>query len=370
MAVGLHAVNRSGLKAGDGAVVVGCGPVGLAVIAALKLLGVAPIVAADLSPARRALGATMGAHEVVDPREETAFAAWARVGGDRQMAVFEAVGVPGMIDELMRVAPAQSRIVVVGVCMQPDALTPMFGIAKELNVQFVLGYTPEEFAASLHSIAEGAIDVAPMITGQVGLDDVPDGVRAARRPRGALQDPRRARRSVVRMRLDPRRRPPAPARGRPRNFNESRYYNFYDAGAGLGGWVRMGNRPNEGYAELTVCLYLPDGRVGFIFKRPEIEGHTAHDAGGLRFEVVEPFVEHRVTLRRQGAAARRAARRWSTRARRSPTTRRVPCTIDLTHRAVGPAVGRRAGVGGGRRAPPRSTPRRRSPAATPSSTWP
>jgi rhodanese-related sulfurtransferase len=72
------------------------------------------------------------------------------------MAVFEAVGVPGMIDELMRVAPAQSRIVVVGVCMQPDALTPMFGIAKELNVQFVLGYTPEEFAAG-H--LDGAINI-------------------------------------------------------------------------------------------------------------------------------------------------------------------------------------------------------------------
>lgn len=182
MAVGLHAVNRSGLQAGDGAVVVGCGPVGLAVIAALRLLGVAPIVAADLSPARRALGVTMGAHEVVDPREETAFAAWARVGAGRAMAVFEAVGVPGMIDELMRVAPSQSRIVVVGVCMQPDALTPMFGIAKELNLQFVLGYTPEEFAASLRSIADGAIDVAPMITGQVGLDELPAAFAALANP--------------------------------------------------------------------------------------------------------------------------------------------------------------------------------------------
>ncbi|HEX6419694.1 MAG TPA: hypothetical protein VFZ77_14440 [Acidimicrobiales bacterium] len=79
------------------------------------------------------------------------------------------------------------------------------------------------------------------------------------------------------------------------NFNESRYYNFFDAGCGLGGWVRMGNRPNEGYAEMTVCLYLPDGRVAFMFKRPRIDGHAAHDAGGLRFEVVEPFRAHRVT---------------------------------------------------------------------------
>src|SRR5215218_9011977 len=73
MAVDLHAVNRSGLGAGDGAVVVGCGPVGLAVIAALRLLGVAPIVASDFAPARSALAVTMGAHDVADPRDESPF---------------------------------------------------------------------------------------------------------------------------------------------------------------------------------------------------------------------------------------------------------------------------------------------------------
>ncbi len=182
MAVGFHAVNRSGLKAGDGAVVVGCGPVGLAVIAALRLLGVAPIVASDLSPARRRLAGVMGAHEVVDPTDESPFAAWSRVGGTRTMAAFEAVGVPGMLDELLRVAPAQSRIVVVGVCMQPDSITPFYGIGKELSVQFVLGYDPTEFAASLRSIAEGDIDVAPMITGEVGLDEVPDAFAALAHP--------------------------------------------------------------------------------------------------------------------------------------------------------------------------------------------
>ena len=173
MAVGLHAVNRSSLRAGDGAVVVGCGPVGLAVIAALRLQGIAPIVASDLSPTRRALAVTMGAHEVVDPRDESPFAVWRRVGGSRTMASFEAVGVPGMLDEVLRVAPAQSRVVVVGVCMQPDAITPFYGIGKELNVRFVLGYDPNEFAASLRSIAEGDIDVAPLITAEVGIADVP-----------------------------------------------------------------------------------------------------------------------------------------------------------------------------------------------------
>src|SRR2546421_8180351 len=79
------------------------------------------------------------------------------------------------------------------------------------------------------------------------------------------------------------------------NFNESMYFNLYDPSQRIGGFWRMGNRPNEGHAEMTVCLYLPDGRVGFIYKRPRIEGHTAHDAGGLRFEVVAPYAEHRVT---------------------------------------------------------------------------
>ncbi len=84
MAVGLHAVNKSGIGPRDGALVLGCGPVGLAVIAALRLRGVETIVATDLSSTRRALAATMGAAEVVDPRDEPAFDAWAaRAGAGR-----------------------------------------------------------------------------------------------------------------------------------------------------------------------------------------------------------------------------------------------------------------------------------------------
>ncbi len=73
------------------------------------------------------------------------------------------------------------------------------------------------------------------------------------------------------------------------NFNESMYFNLYDPAEGVGGWFRCGNRANEGYAEMTVCLYLPGGRVGFMFKRAEIDSNDAFDAGGIRFEVVEPF---------------------------------------------------------------------------------
>jgi threonine dehydrogenase-like Zn-dependent dehydrogenase len=182
MAVGLHAVNKAGIQAGDGAVVLGSGPVGLAVIAALKLRNVEPIVAADFSPARRRLAEVMGAHESVDPRDESAFAAWGRVGGSKPLVVFEAIGVPGIINDIMRAVPAQSRVVVVGVCMERDTITPFFGIAKELNIQFVLGYDPMEFARTLQSIAEGKIDVTPMITGEVDLDGVPGAFADLKNP--------------------------------------------------------------------------------------------------------------------------------------------------------------------------------------------
>jgi threonine dehydrogenase-like Zn-dependent dehydrogenase len=166
MAVGLHAVNKARLAPGEAPLVIGCGPVGLAVIAALRLAKAAPIVAADFSPRRRELALALGADEVVDPAETVP---WSRV---RPAVVFECVGVPGILDQVMAAAPRGGRIVVVGVCMEADTIYPMIGTVKELSLQFVLGYTQDEFAATLRHIAEGAIPTTPLVTGHVGLDGV------------------------------------------------------------------------------------------------------------------------------------------------------------------------------------------------------
>jgi threonine dehydrogenase-like Zn-dependent dehydrogenase len=190
MAVGLHAVNMARLSPDDAPLVIGCGPVGLAVIAALRLAGARPIVAADFSPRRRALAAALGADTVVDPATTSPWTTWAEaavwrdttrapvlppwVSGParRPAVVFECVGVPGVLDQLMGHAPRGTRIVVVGVCMEPDTIHPMLGISKELAFQFVLGYTADEFEQTLAHIAAGAIPTAPLITGHVGLDGV------------------------------------------------------------------------------------------------------------------------------------------------------------------------------------------------------
>jgi threonine dehydrogenase-like Zn-dependent dehydrogenase len=172
MGVGVHAVSKSGVQPGQSAVVLGSGPIGLATIAALRLAGVAPIVASDPSFKRRELAAHMGAHEVVDPRQEPAIEAWQRVDGKSSLAVFEASGVRGLLAEAMQIAPPQGKVLVVGVCTEPDTVFPMIGIYKELTVQFSLGSMPDEFQRTLQLIADGEIDVAPLITGAVGIEGV------------------------------------------------------------------------------------------------------------------------------------------------------------------------------------------------------
>lgn len=177
LAVGVHAVAKSRIAPGEAALVLGCGPVGLACIADLRMKGIGPIVAADFSPRRRLLAEAMGADVVVDPRDTPAIEAWRRIDGSKPLVIFEAVGVPGMIEQAMRMAPKDARILVVGACMQEDRIHPMLGIGRELSIQFVLGYSSAEFTEALHAIADGAVDLAPWVTGRVGIDGVPQAFR-------------------------------------------------------------------------------------------------------------------------------------------------------------------------------------------------
>lgn len=189
LAVGSHAVQMARLDKDDVPLVIGCGPVGLAVIAALRLRDIRPIVAADFSPRRRQLAEAMGADIVIDPHQRSPYASWqeaavADPGTAPQQApwatgpplrpavMFECVGVPGVIEQIMRSAPRNARIMVVGVCMEDDTIQPMSGINKELNIQFVLGYTSEEFSQTLYAIADGKLPVEPLITGKVGVEGV------------------------------------------------------------------------------------------------------------------------------------------------------------------------------------------------------
>jgi threonine dehydrogenase-like Zn-dependent dehydrogenase len=211
MAVAWHAVRRSGVRRKETAVVVGCGPIGLAVILMLKARGVRKVIASDFSPGRRALAEQCGADVVIDAGLETPWTSfeqsryltdakdlfdlaldtmgklrrvpklpWWQVLRAAEVAgatpsgpvVFECVGVPGIIDEIVNNAPLASRVVVVGVCMEPDTFAPAMAINKEIDLKFVFAYQPHEFRETLHLIANGKVDPTPLITGTVGLDGV------------------------------------------------------------------------------------------------------------------------------------------------------------------------------------------------------
>jgi hypothetical protein len=122
------------------------------------------------------------------------------------------------------------------------------------------------------------------------------------------------------------------------NYNESMYFNVFDPVTKVGGWFRLGNRPNEGYAEMTICLYLADGRVAFMYAKPKITDNKALDAGGLKFEIVEPFKRLKVTyagkavLLKQPFDMAEPSRAF----RDNPV---LPCTVDLDYEGVSPMFG-------------------------------
>jgi threonine dehydrogenase-like Zn-dependent dehydrogenase len=172
MAVGRHAVARGGVTRSEAAIVLGAGPVGLAVVAELHRIGVETIVVSDLSPRRRTAALAMGATEAVDPASDDPIDAWQRVDGRRTPVVFDAIGVPGSLGLAVAHAPMLSRVVVVGSCMQQDSVRPVIPQMKQLTIVFSFAYDPFEFADTLRAIAEGEIDVTPMITGFCGIDGV------------------------------------------------------------------------------------------------------------------------------------------------------------------------------------------------------
>jgi threonine dehydrogenase-like Zn-dependent dehydrogenase len=235
LAVAWHAVRRGEVGRRTLAIVIGCGPIGLGVILMLKAKGVRTVVASDYSVMRRELAARCGADIVVDPGVGTEGPFTARVTGrhlanapaalelavgtleklerlpigwwhlwrlgerlgaaPKRPVIFECVGVPGVIESIIYGAPLFSRVVVAGVCVGPDRFTPAMGINKEIDLRFVFGYSPLEFRDTLHMLADGKVDPAPMITGTVGLDGVADAFAALATPEmhaKILIDPGRA----------------------------------------------------------------------------------------------------------------------------------------------------------------------------------
>ncbi len=172
LAVAHHALERSPREPGEPVLVLGAGPVGLAVALWARALGAREVVVSDPVAHRRALAERIGAASI-DPTNQDVAAAFATVTGGPPRVVLECVGRPGVIAHAMEVAATDAHVTLVGACLAPDTFHPLVPTGKELTLQFVIYYRRRDFTQTLAALSAARLDPSPLVTGHVGLDELP-----------------------------------------------------------------------------------------------------------------------------------------------------------------------------------------------------
>ncbi|HZO82631.1 MAG TPA: alcohol dehydrogenase catalytic domain-containing protein [Candidatus Binataceae bacterium] len=182
LSVGLHGVKRAGLGRGASCVVMGAGPIGLATLVWCKARGASTILVSELAAGRAELARRLGATEVVNPTAKDPAERMRELTGRAPDLVFECIGVRSTLEAAIHMVSTLGRVVVLGVCMEPDQITPVSCIFKELSLDFVLGYNDADFQETIDALAAGAIDPRPMVTDVIGVEQVPEMFEALRKP--------------------------------------------------------------------------------------------------------------------------------------------------------------------------------------------
>src|SRR5579872_4842519 len=182
LAVGLHGVNRARIKPGTGCVVMGAGPIGLATLTWCKAKGANPIIVSELAAGRADLALKLGATEIVNPTQQKPADRMRELTGKPPELVIECIGVKGTLGAAIDIAGTHGRVVVIGACLEPDTIVPMKCLAKEISVEFAIGYTKAEFEETIAALAAGKLNAKPLITDIIGLDEVPAMINTLRSP--------------------------------------------------------------------------------------------------------------------------------------------------------------------------------------------
>jgi (R,R)-butanediol dehydrogenase/meso-butanediol dehydrogenase/diacetyl reductase len=182
LAVGFHAVERAQMKPGANVLVLGAGPIGLSTALFAHFAGARRVVVSEFAANRRERALRFGATHAIDPKAAPALDQFKEIAGGAPDLIFECVGVKGLIQECIDMLPPFGKLMVVGVCMQPDTIVPISGILKEATLQFVIGYVKRDFEVIIDLLEAGRVDPMPMLTDMVEFDQLPAAFEALRKP--------------------------------------------------------------------------------------------------------------------------------------------------------------------------------------------
>ncbi len=180
LAVALHGVNLSGLRTGDKVLVLGAGPIGLAVAFWARRFGAGRVAVQDISSWQEARAGEMGADVfVVDPADPVGSAE--RALGGKADIVFECVGLPGLIAQAVDQVKPRGTILLLGLCTRPDTFNSFAMLGKEVRLVTSAFFTTQEYEASLAALEQGAVAPRTMVTGTITLAETPAVYEALKR---------------------------------------------------------------------------------------------------------------------------------------------------------------------------------------------
>lgn len=178
LAVGLHAIRRSGMQAGDTVAVFGCGPIGLAALRAAKAAGAKRIFVSEPNDSRREVASRLGADVTFDPGEQDVVGTITEALDGGVNAAFEFAGIDSTFNAAVQ-STRRGGTITVGSLSDGEVSTDLDDIVlNERTVEgtFCYGFPPSsfrtEFDAIINSLADGEIDTEAFVTGRIPLTDI------------------------------------------------------------------------------------------------------------------------------------------------------------------------------------------------------
>ncbi len=180
LAVALHGVNLSGVKQGDKVLILGAGPIGLAVAFWCRRKGASDVVVQDIADWQSERALVMGATGFsVNPDGPVADAEY--VLGGKADVVFECVGLPGLIAQAVDQVANRGTILLLGLCTRPDTFNSFAMLQKEVRLVTSAFFTRGEFETALDALSAGAAEPRHLVTDTISIEDTPERFEALRK---------------------------------------------------------------------------------------------------------------------------------------------------------------------------------------------